>query len=100
MLERLHKYARLNDLSQAEDAKSLILPCQDQDEEAAGQLSPSRHVLSVLYVSLLWVLSIAIALFAGAWLGSRRNIDNLCIKHVSQYCTDARSLCKSVSNSD
>jgi hypothetical protein len=87
MLERVFKLAKFSDLAQPEDTKALIPPAHD--EEAAQPQSPSRHVLPGLYVSLLWVLSIAIALLAGAWQGSHRlgNIDQLCIKHVSQYCT-------------
>ena len=90
MFERVFRSAKFSDLTQAEDTKALISPAHDEEAAVQTQI-PSRHILPELYVSLLWALSIVIALLAGAWLGSHRvgNIDQLCIKHVSQYCTES-----------
>jgi hypothetical protein len=88
MLEHLfNKGRRFSSASQAEDYETLLT--EDKDAEELQQPNNSGKSVPKLFLSLLWFLSLAVAVFTGVWIGSRyfADVDRLCTKHISQYCT-------------
>jgi hypothetical protein len=79
-----HRFTRA---SQAEDCETLLTEGTDKEEVEKSNTSPQSGPKLGLF--LLWCLSLAIAFVTGMWIGSDHlaDIDRLCTKHISQYCT-------------
>jgi len=93
MLEQF--FTRGKQLSRAsqleEDCETLLK--EEKDAEGSRQHKYSRKYIPNMCLVLLWILSLAIAVVVGVWIGSGylADADRLCTKHISQYCTDRAS---------
>jgi hypothetical protein len=88
MLENLfNKDQRFNRASQAEDCETLLT--EDRDNEEVQQSNISRQSLPTLCLLVLWCFSLTIAVIIGVWIGNGHfaDVNRLCTKHISQYCT-------------
>jgi hypothetical protein len=89
MLEHLfNKRQPFGRASQVEDCETLLT--EGKDAEDLEQSNILKRSISKLCLSLLWFLSLAVAVVFGAWIGSGHfaDVDRLCTKHISQYCTN------------
>jgi len=74
-------------VSQEEDCETLLR--EDKDAEQLREPNNSRKSVPKLCLSLLWCLSLAVAVIIGVWIGGGHfaDVDRSCTKHISQYCT-------------
>jgi hypothetical protein len=82
-----------------EDSKSLIHH-RDSDEEQQPPHRERSHAPSIKVIvatSILWLLSLIVALAAGAFIGRRVRIDKLCTLHVTNACETRSHLPQSTS---